>query len=64
MQSILARTGALAALLSVPVAWKTGRVVFTQTGSVLNQALAATGKLTLIFGVLFSVGVIAEKLFG
>lgn len=54
--------GALAALASLPIAWSTGRIVFTQTGRVLNQALAATGKLALAFGVLLSAGVIAEKL--
>lgn len=52
---------ALAALLSLPVAISTGSIVFTQVGRVLNQALASTGKLTLIFGVLFSLGIIIAR---
>lgn len=50
--------GGLAALLSAPLAYTTGRTVFTKTGVVLNQALASTGKLALAFGVLFSIGIL------
>ena len=45
-------TSLLALLLAVPPL----RLVMTQSGPVLNQALAGTARLQLIYGVLFSVG--------
>lgn len=50
--------GALAVLLSVPLAVSTARIVFHETGAALNRALAMTGQLALAFGALFSIGVI------
>ena len=47
---------ALLALLSLPLAYRAGRIVWTQAGEPLNQALAMTGQLALAFGVLFAVG--------
>lgn len=43
-------------LLSLPLAIPPMRVLFTQTGAVLNQALAGTARLQLVFGLLFAVG--------
>jgi 1,4-dihydroxy-2-naphthoate octaprenyltransferase len=42
--------------LSIPLAIRQMRFVFTETGRVLNQALAGTARLELIYGLLFSVG--------
>lgn len=42
--------------LSAPLALLTTRVVFTQTGKALNKALARTGQLALVFGLLFAAG--------
>jgi len=47
---------ALATWLSLPLAYTTTRVVFTRTGRELNAALASTGRLTLVFSVLFALG--------
>ena len=47
---------ALLSLLSLPLAYKAWRIVWTQAGKPLNQALAVTGQLALAFGVLFAVG--------
>jgi 1,4-dihydroxy-2-naphthoate polyprenyltransferase len=47
---------ALLPLLSLPLAIAPLRVLFTQTGSALNQALAGTARLQLVFGVLFALG--------
>ncbi len=48
---------ALFTLLVIPAAWPTIRTVFTQTGGEpLNRALAATGKLLLLFSLIFSIG--------
>lgn len=44
--------------LSLFPAWPTVRLVLTGQGRVLNQALAGTARLELIFALLFSVGVI------
>ena len=46
----------LLAVLSLPLAYLAGRVVWTQAGKPLNQALATTGQLALTFGVLFAAG--------
>jgi hypothetical protein len=39
--------------LSLPLAYFTVRIVFTQTGKPLNQALGLTGQLALAFSLLF-----------
>jgi 1,4-dihydroxy-2-naphthoate octaprenyltransferase len=44
--------------LSLLPAWPTIRLVLTGQGRVLNQALAGTARLELIYALLFSVGVI------
>lgn len=53
--------GALASFLSLPLAFRTGRIVFTRTGTALNEALAMTGQLALAFGALFSAGVVLVR---
>jgi 1,4-dihydroxy-2-naphthoate octaprenyltransferase len=58
---VLAAIFPLAALLvwlSLPFAVMTARAVFTQSGRPLNAALAGTGRVTLLFSVLFAIGVI------
>ncbi len=47
---------ALLAWLSLPIAFKAGRVVFTQKGRPLNAALAGTGQTALVFSLLFWLG--------
>lgn len=49
---------ALAAWLSAPLAVFTTRIVFTAEGRPLNRALALTGQTTLVFGVLFALGML------
>jgi 1,4-dihydroxy-2-naphthoate octaprenyltransferase len=53
---------ALLAWAALPLAWKLIRVVFTQTGRVLNAALAGTGQLALAFSALFLVGMLLAML--
>ncbi len=48
----------LLALLSLPKAWGLWKIVSTQTGRVLNQALAGTGQLALVYAILFSFGLL------
>ncbi len=48
--------------LSIPLAIRQTKLVFTETGRVLNQALAGTARLELVYGVLFSVGLIVGRL--
>jgi 1,4-dihydroxy-2-naphthoate octaprenyltransferase len=43
-------------LLALPLAVPPGRLVLGHTGAVLNQALAGTARLQLIFGLLFALG--------
>jgi 1,4-dihydroxy-2-naphthoate octaprenyltransferase len=52
----LATPWVLLSWLSLPLAIAPGRLVFTHSGAVLNEALAATAKLQLVFGILFAVG--------
>jgi 1,4-dihydroxy-2-naphthoate polyprenyltransferase len=47
---------ALLVWLSAPVAYRTSLVVFLEAGRPLNAALAGTGRLTLLFSVLFAIG--------
>lgn len=49
---------ALVALLSTPLAIMPVRVVLTQPGRPLNQALARTGQLALSFGILLALGLV------
>ena len=42
--------------LAAPFAVPPLRILFTQTGAALNQALAGTAKLQMIYGVLFALG--------
>ena len=44
--------------LSSPLAIKSTRMVFTQTGRLLNAALAGTGQTALVFSLLFWVGML------
>lgn len=44
--------------LSLPLAIRTLRVVFTQTGRPLNAALAGTGQVALWFSILFWIGLL------
>ena len=48
----------LLAWLSLPLAIKTARTVFTQAGRPLNAALAGTGQVALLFSLLFWIGLI------
>ena len=48
--------------LSLPLAWKVAKTVRTEIGRPLNQALAGTGKIALIFSVLFFAGMVLAKL--
>ncbi len=43
-------------LLSLPLALPPAKLVLRERGAVLNQALAATARLQLVFGVLFAIG--------
>jgi 1,4-dihydroxy-2-naphthoate octaprenyltransferase len=47
---------ALLAWLSLPLAIRSTRVVFTQKARPLNSALAVTGQIALLFSILFWVG--------
>lgn len=51
---------ALICLLSIPFSIPTLRVVLFQQGSALNQALAGTARLTFLFCLLLSVGLLIE----
>ena len=48
----------LLAWLSLPIAIKTLRTVFTQKGRPLNAALAGTGQVALLYSVLFWAGLV------
>jgi 1,4-dihydroxy-2-naphthoate octaprenyltransferase len=48
--------------LSIPLALKVNRTVQTELGRPLNQALAGSGKLALVYSVLFMVGIIIAKI--
>ncbi len=51
-------TWSLLAWLSIPLAWKTWRVVATQAGRPLNAALAGTGQTVFVFSLLFWISLI------
>ncbi|MFZ5819989.1 MAG: 1,4-dihydroxy-2-naphthoate polyprenyltransferase [Chloroflexota bacterium] len=48
--------GSLLAWLSLPLAWRTLRAVLKQQGCPLNAALAGTGQTTLLYSILFFIG--------
>lgn len=50
--------GALLAWLSIPIAIRTLRTVFTQKGKPLNVALAGTGQTAFLFSLFFWVGLL------
>jgi 1,4-dihydroxy-2-naphthoate octaprenyltransferase len=50
--------GGLLAWLSLPIAIRTLRMVFTQTGRPLNAALAGTGQTALLFSLFFWLGLL------
>ena len=50
----------LLAWLSIPIAWKTMRAVFTQEGRPLNAALAGTGQTVFVYSILFWVGILVS----
>jgi 1,4-dihydroxy-2-naphthoate octaprenyltransferase len=52
----------LVAWVSLPVAVPTVRLVLRENGRVLNQALAGTARLELVYGLLLSLGLIAGGL--
>lgn len=52
----LATVWVLLPLLAAPLAVPPARLVLTQTGPVLNQALAGTARLQMVFGLLFALG--------
>lgn len=54
---------ALLTWLSIPMAMAQIRLVRTETGRPLNQALAGTARLELIYGILLAVGLIAGRFF-
>ena len=51
---------ALLTWASLPLAIRTLKVVFTQKGRPLNAALAGTGRIALLFSILFWVGLIVK----
>ncbi|MGB7873272.1 MAG: 1,4-dihydroxy-2-naphthoate polyprenyltransferase [Anaerolineales bacterium] len=48
----------LLAWLSFPLGWRTWRIVRKQSGRPLNAALAGTGQTTLVYSLLFFVGMV------
>lgn len=52
---------ALLTWLSLPLAIKTARIVFTQKGRLLNGALASTGQTALLFSILFWLGLLFKS---
>ena len=45
-------------LLSLPIAIKLIKMIFTFTGTELNNTLALTAKLSAIYGLLFALGIL------
>jgi 1,4-dihydroxy-2-naphthoate octaprenyltransferase len=54
-------TWVLLSWLSIPLAIRLSKAVFTQKGRELNLVLAGSGRLALIYGILFALGVIINK---
>lgn len=51
----------LLAWLSIPIGLRNWQIVRKQTGSSLNAALAGTGQVTLVYSVLFFVGMLLSR---
>ena len=51
----------LLAVLSFPLGWRTWLVVRKQTGRPLNEALAGTGQTTLMYSLLFLLGMLLYR---
>ncbi|MBT3391209.1 MAG: 1,4-dihydroxy-2-naphthoate polyprenyltransferase [Chloroflexi bacterium] len=49
-------------LLSIPMAARLIQTIYTEQGRALNKTLAGTGRLTLIYAVLFLVGILLQGL--
>jgi 1,4-dihydroxy-2-naphthoate octaprenyltransferase len=45
-------------LLTLPLAVGLVRTVFTEQGRLLNRALAGTGRLHMLFGLLYAAGLL------
>ncbi|MGQ0604366.1 MAG: 1,4-dihydroxy-2-naphthoate polyprenyltransferase [Anaerolineales bacterium] len=60
----VAPPGVLLTWASLPRAVLLARSVFTVTGKPLNAALAGTGQLELLYGLLFAVGLLATRWVG
>jgi 1,4-dihydroxy-2-naphthoate octaprenyltransferase len=52
----------LLAWLSLPLVWPLVRLIWQEKGRALNPALAGTARLELIFGLLFSIGLVLGRL--
>jgi 1,4-dihydroxy-2-naphthoate octaprenyltransferase len=48
---------------SLPLAWAQVQLILNTAGRPLNQALAGTARLELLFGILFSAGLIISRFF-
>ena len=47
--------------LSIPLGWRTWQFVRKQAGRPLNEALARTGQTTLVYSLLFFVGMLISR---
>jgi 1,4-dihydroxy-2-naphthoate octaprenyltransferase len=54
--------GALLALASLPLAVRVTRGVWSNRGRALNHSLAGSAQLVLVFSLLFSLGIVLEKI--
>jgi len=50
--------------LSLPLAYRRLRLVLYQQGRILNQALAGTAQLTLVYAILFAIGLVVWRIAG
>lgn len=51
----------LLAWMSIPIGWRTWQIVRKQSGRSLNVALAGTGQVTLVYSLLFFVGMLLSR---
>lgn len=49
-------------LLSIPMAIRLVQAIYSEEGRALNKTLAGTGRLTLIYAILFSVGILLSMI--
>ena len=56
----LASAWVILAWLSLPLAERQARIVVTQSGAALNNALAGTAMLTFVFSLLFAAGLTVQ----